>query len=502
MGEMVTIRNGGRAAMRKAVVVIAVAALGVVQFGERARAAEALSLPDAVGKALARDALVREAQQNLEDARAALATAKALTPKVSVSSSTSAASSAGLDPQSEVSGTDYSSQSYQSVIDVPMRGGTDLGLFTSASTSTTNSVLRAGGGSGFTYGAASAGASLSRPLPLLRDERALTEGPRWQAETGLRRAELALDDARRTVVGDTATHFFAALRSQRQAEIAAASKSESDELLRIAQEKLKVGKIAEIEVMQAEVSAASAGVTYRKAESAAATALDELKSFLGIPLEQEVQPTHAESGGPAAASSGESALLERALGRRADLKQLALGVRSAELSVRQSEAQARPGVFLTGGYMRSGEAGSIGESFRNLMNPSWYVGLASTVSLTRREDRASIERARSALRVARLDEQVRRDEVRLEIRRLMRQVQDAQANAVVLADTVKTAEGNLRIERVRFDHGLIPAIDVTRTERQLNETRNQQLEAMIDCELAAAQLSLAVGDMPGFAGAL
>ncbi len=264
-----------------------------------------LSLQDAVVAALSRDALVRDAQRSLENARATLAKARAHTPKLTVGGNSSSASSAGLDPQSAVSGTDYSSQSYQSAIDVPMRGGTDLGLFTSASTSTTNSALRTGGGTGFTYGAASVGASLSRPLPLLRDEKVLTEGARWQAETDLQRAQLALDDVRRKVVGDTATRFFAALRAQRQAEIAAASKRESDELLRIAQEKLKAGKIAEIEVMQAKVSAESAGVTLRKAESAAATALDELRSFLGIPLEQEVQPTHEEAAVPALPSLSE-----------------------------------------------------------------------------------------------------------------------------------------------------------------------------------------------------
>jgi outer membrane protein TolC len=226
-----------------------------------------------------------------------------------------------------------------------------------------------------------------------------------------------------------------------------------------------------------------------------------LKNSLGIPLEQDVQPTHDEAIVPALPSLSEPALLERALAQRADLKQLALGVRSAELSVRQSEAQARPGVFLTGGYTRSGEAGTISESFQNLIDPSWYVGLASTVSLTHGEDRATIERARSALRFTRLDEQVRRDEVRLEIRRLMRQVQDAQANATVLAETVKTAEEDLRIQRVRFDHGLIPAIDVTHTERELNETRNQQLDALIDYQLAATQLSLAAGEMPDLGGA-
>jgi len=455
-----------------------------------------LSLTEALDMALARDVLVRDAQQALEAARAALVQAQAYTPRLIANSSASAASSAGLDPESEVTGTDYSSRSYQSSLDVPLPGGMNLGLFTSASTSTTNSALRTGGGMSFSYGGAAVGASLSQPLPLLRDERALTEGGRWQARIGLQSAELALEEARHRVISEAIARFLSAVRVQRQAEIAAASKREADELVRIAQEKLSRGKLAEIEVMEARVSAESAAVVSRKAQSAAAGALDELKNFLGLPLEQEVHPTYDEAALQGPSDLGESLLIERALAQRSDLKQLALGIRSAELGVRQAEARARPAVFLSGGYSRSGQAESISESFQKLVNPSWSVGIATVASLTRREDRARTEQARSALRFARLGEQARRDEVRLEIRRLIRELQDAAANSALLAETVKMAEENLRIRQVQFDHGLVRSVDVTQSERQLSETRNQQLSAVIDYQLAAARLKLAVGEMP------
>ena len=94
-----------------------------------------LSLQQAMSVALARDALVRDAQQALDDARSTLVQAKSHTPRLSVGANSASASSAGLDPESAVTGTDYSSQYYSSDVSMPLGGGTNVGLFTSASTS-------------------------------------------------------------------------------------------------------------------------------------------------------------------------------------------------------------------------------------------------------------------------------------------------------------------------------------------------------------------------------
>jgi len=456
---------------------------------------QSLSLQQAVSTALARDALVRDATQSLEDARAALVQVQAHTPRLSVGANSSAASSAGLDPQSEISGTDWSSQSCSSDVSVPLGGGTNVGLFTSASTSTTNSQLRTGGGEEFTFAGASVGAGISRPLGLFRNERVLTEGGRRSAELSVRSAELALEQARREVVADTLDRFFAALQAQRQAELAQASVRENEELLRIAQEKLKLGKLAEIEVMETQVSVASATVALRQAQAAVATALDSLRNFLGMPLEQPVRVTYEESFAPTAPPD-EGALITQALARRPNLQQLALGLRQSELSVQQAEAQARPGIMLVGSYSKSGEAETISESFRNLVNPRWGVGISTSLSLTRSEDRAAIQQARGHLRLAQLDQQLRQDEVRLEVRRLVREMQAAADNVAVLGGTLNLAEENLRIRQTQLDHGLIRPVDVMQTERQLSDTRSQHLNAVIAYRLARARLSLAVGEMP------
>ncbi len=460
-------------------------------------AAEAyvLTLDRAVGLALSRDALVRDARQSLDDARAALVHAKAHTPRLSAGVDSSAASSAGLDPQSAVSGTDYSSQSYSSNISVPLSGGTNIGLFTSASTGTTNSQLSTGGGEEFTFAGAAVGANITRPLGLFRNERVLTEGGRWNAELNVRSAQLTLDQARRQVVSDTLDHFFGALQAQKQVELAQASVRENEELLRIAQEKLKLGKLAEIDAMEAQVSASTASVSLRQAQSAAAATTDSLHNFLGLSRDQQTELTYQDktiSSGP----FDEDTLITQAFERRPDLQQLALGLRQSELMVQQVEALARPGVTLVGNYSKSGEAPTISESFSNLVNPSWGLGISTSLSLTRGEDRAAIQQARGHLRLVQVSQQLRQDDVRLEVRRLVREVQTAIGSVAVLDGTVKLAEENLRIRQTQLDHGLILPVDVMQTERQLSDTRRQHLNAVIAYELARARLSLAVGEMP------
>jgi outer membrane protein TolC len=195
-------------------------------------------------------------------------------------------------------------------------------------------------------------------------------------------------------------------------------------------------------------------------------------------------------------AADEGSLIAQALARRPDLQQLALGLRQTELSVQQAEAQARPGVRLVGSYSKSGEAPTISESFSNLVNPSWAVGVSTSLSLTRSEDRAAIEQARGHLRLAHVDQRLRQDDVRLEVRRLVREVQAAADNVAVLDGTVKLAEENLRIRQTQLDHGLIRPIDVMQTERQLSDTRSQHLNAIIAYQLSRARLSLAVGEMP------
>lgn len=467
----------------------------VVSVGPMPADDSALSLQGALARALGRDVLVRDAQNNLENARSLLTRSKTYTPRMSVSSSTSSSSSGGLDPSSEISGTEYSSEYYSSGIDLPLPFGINVGLGGSAYTSTTNSSLRIGGGENYTYAGAASSISGSLPLPIFRNESALTNGARRAAELGLRQAELNLDETRRRVVSDTLGYFFGALSAQRQAEIALASQAENDELLRIAQEKFKLGKVPEIDVMEAQVAADSARASVRRQQSAAANALDTLKDYLGMPLEQEVRLAH-EDRQEVAGELDETRLVEQALAQRVDLKQLALSIRAQELYVRQTEALARPGVSISGSYSRSGQGATISESLNNLLNPSWYVGLTGSFSLTRKEDRLAIQQARRALELAQTNQRLQRDAVRLEIRRLLREVQDAAANAQLLAETVKRAEESLQVQQVRYDHGLSRPIDVMQTSNRLEQTRQSYSAALIDYQLAMARLRLAVGEMP------
>jgi outer membrane protein len=479
---------------------VAIVLFGTLAIGMPANANEpiVLNLDDAIKTALARDELVRQAQQSVNDARNYLIRVRAHTPQLSVGSSTSASSSAGLNPESEVTGTEYSSQGYGIGVNVPLEDGTSVNLSTSASTSTTNSKLSQGGGTEYTYADVYAGLSISKALPLLRDERLLNQGSRKSAEFSLQSAELFLEDARRNVAADTFSYYFNAVRAKRQSEIADMTQAETDELLRIAQEKLDLGMIPEIDMMEAQVSADSARTAVRQRQSNLATELDQLKNYLGIPLDQDLKL--ADSGQAMATTDlHEEELVNLAFEKRADLRRLGLQVKSAELALRQTKAQSKPGVYLTGLYGKSGGGSTISAGLQNLINPNWNIGLSTSFSLSHEEDQAAIDEAAGILHLSQTEEHLYRDKIRLEIRRLLREMEDADANIALLSKTVKRAEENLSIRQVQLGHGLTRAIDVMQTERQLEEARRQYADALTDGQLIRMQLNMAVGEMPSAA---
>jgi outer membrane protein TolC len=456
---------------------------------------KALTLQDALIRALARNELVRTYEQAVENARLSLVQTRTHTPTLSLNSSHSESSTGGLDPESEITGTKSSSQGYSTSVYVPIDAVTNLSIYTSGSTYTTNSSLRTGGGLGYTYAGVGVGIGLSHQLGLFRNERLIAKSGRWYAEMSLQNAELALEEARRMVVSDIQQKFFTALRAQHQVEILQASQAETEEVLSITREKLALGKVPEIDVMDAQINADAARTNVSLAQANVQGALDQLKNRLGMPLEQALTLADDRTTESTPAQD-EAALLQQAVNSRIDMKQLAMQIKSAEMSLKLTKANTRPSVALSAGYDRSGQGSTISESFRKLINPSWSVGIGTSMSLNNAADRAEIAQAEGALRMARLDERLAKDDLRLEIRQLLRNTAAAQANMALLAENVKRAEESLRVHRVRMERGLDTPLDISQSEHQLESIRQNFADAQINQQLTIAQLRLAIGEMP------
>lgn len=459
------------------------------------REALTLTLDDSVARALARDELVKDAELALENARLSLVRAETDTPRMSVNSSARGSSDPGFDPQSVVSGTKSSSQSYGTSLSLPISGA-NLSLSSGASSSETNSALRSGGDETFSYASAYASLGLYAPLGIFRNERVLNEGDVWLAEMSVAGAELNLDDLRRRIVRDALRYFYSALRSQRSLEIARDSLDYNEQLLRIAEEKFRLGRVPEIQVMDARINADSARVSVRSQEAFAQNDLDALKDFLGIPLDTSLTLTHTDAPAAQQPELGEAQLVEIALNQRADVRRARISIQSSEVSLERTEAYTRPGVSFNASYSRSGGGDTIAQSFDSLRSPSWGVGLSTSISLNKKSDRASIESARKSLENTRASYELLEDDVRLQIRRLLRTVATSAANVDYLEESVARAEESLNIHRLRFERGLDTPLDVTSYEQQLERTRLNYSNALIDYQLALAELHLAIGETP------
>ncbi|MCX8053649.1 MAG: TolC family protein [Armatimonadetes bacterium] len=454
-----------------------------------------ISLSSAIEAAISLDPIVLQARQKLKNARINLEGLKGPSILFTVGSTARASKSPGLDPESKITGTDTSYWGYSSTITAAMPGGRRLSLSTSARANTTNSPLRATAGSSYTYAWADLGLEYSIPIPIFRDENVLTEGDRQLAEISVRQAELSLEDAKRKAAADTVDRFFAALRAQQQVEVADANCAEAKELLRIAQTKFEKEKLAEIDVLEAKVAASLAEVTARSALSAAETALEALKNRIGLPLDAEVRLTHKYSL-PEGVELSEDEIVSTALVKRSDIVTTTLNEKRDELLLRQAKARCRPGISLVGSYKLMGQTSSISGAWGDLVNPNWFVGLTTSFPLTHTEERAAIEQARGRLIIHQLQRQLNTQEVRLEVRSLLRKTRQSAETSRTLADILKAAEENLKVRLTQLESGLIRPVDVLRTKQELMDIKSRYLNALIDSELAAAKLKLAMGEWP------
>ncbi|MCB2215638.1 MAG: TolC family protein [Desulfobulbaceae bacterium] len=182
---------------------------------------------------------------------------------------------------------------------------------------------------------------------------------------------------------------------------------------------------------------------------------------------------------------------------RPDLNEARLQARRGELETVQTANGLLPrlDLFITLG--KTGYARSFGESFTDLDGPGYNVsaGLAFELPVGNRAAKALDRRARAGYRQAlhSIDnlQQLISLEVRtalLEVERSLQQI-DASAARRILQEEVQ------RAETVRFRVGTATALDVARVQRDLLESRINEVEAIVNYRQALINLYLLDGTL-------
>lgn len=265
------------------------------------------------------------------------------------------------------------------------------------------------------------------------------------AEFGLKMAQLGVDATLRNIRFGVEAAYYGVLAAEDNLKISQDALNRQEELLKIAEAKLKAGVIAKRDLMDAQVQVSSAQAAVAAAESERQKAYINLKKLLNIDLEKEIELTDTFDYKPAEDAAEPDKLIEDALQNRMDIIEA-----QGKLDIAQLDFDMTSKVY-----------------------PS------NTFKYKEKE---------YALQNAKMDLENKKKDVEAEVRGILLDLAEAQANIPVLDKSVETAEESLRLATLSFEAGMVVRVDVSQAEEMLKKVELQRNRAIYNYNLAKIKL--------------
>lgn len=298
-------------------------------------------------------------------------------------------------------------------------------------------------------------------------------------QTALASHELAL--------GVTAA-FGQAIRAQAEGAAAISAVTAAGEDLKRVQARRDAGLATEADVLAVQVHLAEARARQTYASGQERTARAQLNELIGAPLEASYV---LSVGPPTDLSTDDSAALQReALSARPDARLAALQVRAAEASLAMTRAAWLPQAGFQSAWEFNG--GSFGERAS-----SWIVGAEVRFNVFRGgADRARVAEAEAAIRRQQRERDRAEQRVRLDVVTALAQLEAARARAAVGREAKAQATESQRIVRDRYEAGLEDVTSLLRAAQAVQQADALDIASRIDVVIATASLERALGRLP------
>jgi outer membrane protein TolC len=269
--------------------------------------------------------------------------------------------------------------------------------------------------------------------------------------------------------------------------------------------RVKVGTMAPIDIIEAEVEVARNEESRILAKASIERAEDQLRLLIFNPNEPELWnlrliPTDSPILELSSINTNDA--IRNALDKRTDLQQAQKNVETLDININYFKNQVLPQVNFEANYGLTGLGGNrllrgdgfpgpvIGESRRNFSSvlldllkndfPTWTMGL--TVSYPLGTSAAETRLERIKLQRTQLETQIKNLEfqVTTQVRDLARQV-NTYVKRIEATQSVRTlAEQRLGVEQKKFEVGISTSFMVFQAQRDLLEARNNEVGTILD----------------------
>jgi outer membrane protein len=280
--------------------------------------------------------------------------------------------------------------------------------------------------------------------------------------------------------------FFNVLRDQEQVTVDEQQVTADTESVRVTQARVTAGAAAEYDLLTAQTTLSNAQQLLSSARNTLALAQVNLNNLLGIdpdiPLALQAPPLP-----PLTQTFDKNQLTASAFARRPELRQADSNIVIAQRLIKLAGVGQLPSVSIVGSGNYNGNV---------------YTGTHSTASLSAvlgiplydgGTTHAKIKEAQSDLRSQQITREQLRQNVSVEVRQALSNINDAQTRASSATLGVTQAQEAFRLSNVRYQNGIGTILDVVNAQAQLAQARSNLLNAQYDYQTSLAQLTRALG---------
>ncbi len=280
--------------------------------------------------------------------------------------------------------------------------------------------------------------------------------------------------------------FFNVLRDQEQVVVDRQQVAADEESVRVTQARVTAGAAAQFDLLTAQTTLSNARQVLSSAQNTLTLAQVNLNNLLGLDPDAPVALA-APALPPLTQTFDKNALTQTAFARRPELRQASNNVLIAKRLVKLAGAGLLPSLSLVGagnynGYVASGSHSTA--SLSAVLGIPLYDGGTS---------RAKIKEAQSDERSQEITQGQLQENVAIEVRQALSNINDAQTRAASAGLGAQQAAEAYRLANVRYQNGIGTILDVVNAQAQLAQARSNLLNAQFDYQTSLAQLTRALG---------
>jgi len=291
------------------------------------------------------------------------------------------------------------------------------------------------------------------------------------------------------------------------------------DLLAKNQKEVEVGKLAPIEILNAEAVVASREADILQAEALIRRGEDVLKNLINLSKEEDMMVTKIVPSDKPEFIQKEISLetaLKEALERRPDLWMKKKDIETKELNLGVAKNQLLPSLNLALSYWSPGVSGdrniypsgdpfggpigkeegsawdSVRDAFKLLYN-NWTIGLTLSLPLSNFTTKADYVRARMELDKGELELKDIEKQLFLEVKDAVRDIETNAKRVQAYRIARELGEKRLEAEVKKLNVGLSTNYFVLQYQEELANARSMELTSMVDYNLAWARLERTVG---------